>query len=72
MRKRYCTVKIPVELSDELDKLEGALGYTSRADIVNDAIRRFIESRPSSFVKMKENVRSVSTKAQLHGLEIST
>ena len=72
MRKKYCTVKIPVELSDELDKLEGALGYTRRADIVNDAIRRFIESRPSSFVEMKENEEQVSAKARLHGLEIST
>ncbi len=45
MRRKYASVKIPSELCDELDKLEGALGYSSRAGVVNDAIRRFIESK---------------------------
>jgi metal-responsive CopG/Arc/MetJ family transcriptional regulator len=45
MRRNYATVKIPAELSAKLDSLIPELGYHSRAEIVNDAIRRFIEAR---------------------------
>jgi metal-responsive CopG/Arc/MetJ family transcriptional regulator len=45
MRKEYTTVKIPTELAKRLDAVARNLGYTSRAEIVNDAIRRFIELR---------------------------
>ena len=45
MRKQYATVKIPVELSSRLDEYVAKLGYRSRAEIVNDAIRRFIDIR---------------------------
>lgn len=45
MRKEYTTVKIPTELARRLDTVAKNLGYTSRAEIVNDAIRRFIELR---------------------------
>ncbi len=45
MRKSYTTVKIPAELSEKLDTLVNDLGYRSRAEVVNDAIRRFIEER---------------------------
>lgn len=45
MRRKYSTVKVPIELSEKLDQLVKEMGYRSRADIVNDAIRRFIESR---------------------------
>jgi hypothetical protein len=45
VRRKYASVKIPSELCDELEKVEGALGYSSRAWVVNDAIRRFIESK---------------------------
>ncbi len=44
-RKRYATVKIPFELATALDELVERFGYRSRAEIVNDAIRRFIETR---------------------------
>jgi metal-responsive CopG/Arc/MetJ family transcriptional regulator len=44
MRKEYTTVKVPTELAKILDGAVKNLGYTSRADVVNDAIRRFIES----------------------------
>ncbi len=44
-RKRYATVKIPFELASQLDELVKSLGYRSRAEIVNDAIRRFMEAR---------------------------
>jgi metal-responsive CopG/Arc/MetJ family transcriptional regulator len=45
MRKEYTTVKIPTDLAKKLDDAAKNLGYTSRAEIVNDAIRRFIELR---------------------------
>jgi metal-responsive CopG/Arc/MetJ family transcriptional regulator len=45
LRKTYTTVKIPTELARRLDIIGKNLGYASRAEIVNDAIRRFIEQR---------------------------
>lgn len=45
LRKEYTTVKIPTELAKKLDEVGKNLGYTSRAEIVDDAIRRFIELR---------------------------
>ncbi len=50
-RKGYATVKIPIELAASLDELAESLGYRSRAEMVNDAIRRFIETRKSPFIK---------------------
>ncbi|MGA2874489.1 MAG: ribbon-helix-helix domain-containing protein [Nitrososphaerales archaeon] len=41
----YVTVKIPSELAARLDGLATDLGYHSRAEIVNDAVRRFIDER---------------------------
>jgi len=45
MRGNYATVKIPQELAAKLDEFVADLGYRSRAEIVNDAIRRFIDER---------------------------
>lgn len=45
LRKEYTTVKIPTELANKLDAVAKDLGYTSRAEIVSDAIRRYIELR---------------------------
>jgi metal-responsive CopG/Arc/MetJ family transcriptional regulator len=45
MRANYATVKIPQELAEKLDEFVADLGYRSRAEIVNDAIRRFIDER---------------------------
>jgi metal-responsive CopG/Arc/MetJ family transcriptional regulator len=45
MRGRYATVKIPYELAAKLDVLVNELGYRSRAEVVNDAIRRFLDAR---------------------------
>jgi len=45
MRAKYATVKIPQELATKLDEFVADLGYRSRAEIVNDAIRRFIDER---------------------------
>lgn len=44
MRKDFTTVKIPTELARRLDFAVKNLGYTSRAEAVDDAVRRFIES----------------------------
>jgi metal-responsive CopG/Arc/MetJ family transcriptional regulator len=41
-RRRYATVKIPYELAEDLDSFRAELGYRSRAEAVDDAIRRFI------------------------------
>jgi metal-responsive CopG/Arc/MetJ family transcriptional regulator len=43
--ENYVTLKIPKALADEIDKLIelGTLGYRSRAEMVNDAIRHRIE-----------------------------
>jgi len=45
MRAKYATVKIPQELASRLDEFVSNMGYRSRAEIVNDAIRRFIDER---------------------------
>ena len=45
MRAKYATVKIPQELATKLDEFASEMGYRSRAEIVNDAIRRFIDER---------------------------
>jgi len=45
MRGKYATVKIPYELATKLDGYSSDLGYRSRAEIVDDAIRRFIDER---------------------------
>jgi len=45
MRAKYATVKIPQELASRLDEFVSDMGYRSIAEIVNDAIRRFIDER---------------------------
>jgi metal-responsive CopG/Arc/MetJ family transcriptional regulator len=41
----YVTLKIPKALADEIDQIiqSKTLGYRSRAEMVNDAVRRRIE-----------------------------
>jgi len=41
----YATVRIPRELANEIDKIveSGTLGYRTRAEMVNEAIRLRIE-----------------------------
>jgi Arc/MetJ-type ribon-helix-helix transcriptional regulator len=43
--ENYVTIKVPKALADEIDQLveAGILGYRSRAEMVNDAIRRRLE-----------------------------
>lgn len=44
-QENYVTVKVPRALADEIDQIieAGTLGYRSRAEMVNDAVRRRIE-----------------------------
>ncbi len=43
MRNKYATVKIPIELVKTLDEICEQRGYRRGAEIVNDAIRRFLD-----------------------------
>jgi len=41
----YATVRLPKELVDQIDSFlkKQTLGYTSRAEVVKDALRSFLE-----------------------------
>ncbi len=53
----YVTLKIPKALADEIDQIieSGTLGYRTRAEMVNDAIRRRIEQLHSNNAKGNQN-----------------
>lgn len=42
-KNEYATVRIPKNLTDEVDTLVGSFGFTSRAEIVKEAIRRLLQ-----------------------------
>jgi Arc/MetJ-type ribon-helix-helix transcriptional regulator len=42
-RDDHNTVRLPEELTDEMDKLIGTHGFRSRAEIAKEAIRAFLE-----------------------------
>jgi metal-responsive CopG/Arc/MetJ family transcriptional regulator len=42
MATEWVTLKLPKELVNEIDKLVGKLGYTSRTDVASEAIRNFL------------------------------
>jgi len=65
MRATYATVKIPQELADKLDEFAADMGYRSRAEIVNDAIRRFIDERKRLSSSIEEKQKDVGTGRQL-------
>jgi len=46
----YATVRLPKELVDQIDSFlkKQTLGYTSRAEIVKDALRSFLEKEVRS------------------------
>jgi Arc/MetJ-type ribon-helix-helix transcriptional regulator len=50
IKDNYVTVRIPKELAGEIDRIieSGTLGYRSRAELVNEAIRRRIEQIDSN------------------------
>ena len=47
---KHNTVRIPADLTDEMDKLIGKHGYRSRSEIAKDAIREFLEKRQEETV----------------------
>jgi metal-responsive CopG/Arc/MetJ family transcriptional regulator len=59
----YVTLKIPKALADEIDQMieSKTLGYRSRAEMVNDALRRRIEQIQSNNM-MKNNTLNKSIK----------
>jgi len=42
----YVIVKLPRELIKEIDLLVGKYGYRSRAEVVKEAVRRFLYPTP--------------------------
>jgi len=50
IKDNYVTVRIPKELANEIDAImeSGTLRYRSRAELVNEAIRRRIEQLNSN------------------------
>ena len=42
-KKRYAIVRIAPNLLPRLDEIARKLGYKRRDEVVNDAVRRFIE-----------------------------
>ena len=43
---RYTTVKLPCDLTKEMDRVVGRYGYRSRAEVAKDGIRRLLDSLP--------------------------
>jgi metal-responsive CopG/Arc/MetJ family transcriptional regulator len=41
----FSTVRIPKELADEADTFIGKQGYSSRAEVVKDALRKFFKEQ---------------------------
>lgn len=44
----YITIKLPNDLVAEVDKLVGKYGFSSRADIVKNALRDFFNKYPET------------------------
>jgi len=65
MRSNYATVKIPSELASKLDELAANTGYRSRAEIVNDAIRRFIDERKRLDISPQQEPERFLTRNEL-------
>ena len=38
----HVTIKIPIELTKEMDKLKGIMGFRSRGEIAKEAIRQLL------------------------------
>jgi metal-responsive CopG/Arc/MetJ family transcriptional regulator len=50
MTDYYTTIRLPKELVDQIDAFlqRQSLGYTSRAEVVKDAVRNFLEKGTKS------------------------
>ncbi len=47
---QWITVKIPAEVSNQIDKLVGKYGFLSRADVTKTALRDFFKKYPETDV----------------------
>ncbi|MEM3956148.1 MAG: ribbon-helix-helix domain-containing protein [Candidatus Bathyarchaeia archaeon] len=48
MRKKekgYVSISLPRNLIREIDRLVGHHGYTSRAEVIKEALRRYLENK---------------------------
>ena len=43
MSNEYVTIRLPKDLIDQMDKLVGRFGFTSRAEIAKEAIRKLLK-----------------------------
>jgi metal-responsive CopG/Arc/MetJ family transcriptional regulator len=60
-KDNYVTVRIPKKLAGEIDLImeSGTLGYRSRAELVNEAIRRRIEQLNSNNSMKPNNLNKI-------------
>lgn len=61
MSNEYTTLRLPTELVDEIDKLVGKHGFTSRAEVAKEAIRKLLQEYKSN--RGVEEVEGVNGKA---------
>jgi len=45
---KYTTIKLPNNLTAEIDKLVGKHGFSSRAEVVKDALRTLLKKYPET------------------------
>lgn len=55
MATEWVTVKLPRDLVDEIDKLVGKRGWSSRTDVVSQALRDFLdEQKTEALMEVKK------------------
>jgi len=42
-KQDHVTIKLPKELVDEIDALQGKFGFRSRGEVVKEAVRRLLD-----------------------------
>jgi Arc/MetJ-type ribon-helix-helix transcriptional regulator len=52
----YTTIKIPSEITKCIDKLVGKHGFSSRAEVVKDALRDFFKKYPETALIVVQEV----------------
>jgi metal-responsive CopG/Arc/MetJ family transcriptional regulator len=50
----YTTIKLPIEITDSIDKIVGKYGFSSRAEVVKDALRDFFKKYPEITLVIQE------------------
>jgi len=43
---KYTTIKLPKDLTEEMDRVVGSYGYRSRSEVAKDGIRRLLTDLP--------------------------